>query len=325
MLRLPPFRYVRPRSVEEAARALADHGPEASILAGGTDLLPNLKRRQFDAKTLIAIGHLDEIRAGSANGELVLGAGMRLTEVAGASAVAASAAGLVDAVRQIANPQIQRQATLGGNLCVDTRCNYYNQTHEWREAIGYCMKRSGDVCLVAPGSSKCWAVSSSDAAPPLMALGARVVLTGPEGDRDIPLKDLYRDDGIRYLTRRDDEILTKVLVPRVDGQRSVYRKVRRRGSFDFPILGVAACLQMDGGAVRRARLVLGAVHTHPVEVTEASTLLEGTDLSGDAIDAVAEAAFKAATPLDNADLAYHWRKKMVRVEVRRAFEYLAAI
>jgi len=324
MLRLPPFRYVRPRSVEEAARALADHGPEAMILAGGTDLLPNLKRRQFDAKALVAIGHLDELRASSANGDLVLGAGMRLTEVAGDAGVAANAAGLVDAVRQIANPQIQRQATLGGNLCVDTRCNYYNQTHEWRESIGYCMKRCGDVCLVAPGSSKCWAVSSSDAAPMLMALDARVVITGPEGDRDLPLKELYRDDGIRYLTRRQDEIVTKVLVPRIEGQRSVYRKVRRRGSFDFPILGVAACLQMDGAEVRRARLVLGAVHTHPVEVPEASTLLEGAELSGDAIDAVAEAAFKAATPLDNADLAYHWRKKMVRVEVRRAFEYLAA-
>ena len=322
MLRLPPFRYARPGDVLEAARILADHGPGARLLAGGTDLLPNLKRGQFDAEVLVAIGHLEELRAWEANGEIILGAGMRLDAVAGNPIVGADLPGLVEAVQQIANPQIQRQGTLGGNLCVDTRCNYYNQTHEWREAIGHCMKRCGDVCLVAPGSSKCWAVSSSDAAPMLMALGARVVLAGPEGEREIELGDLYQDDGIEYLTRRPDEILSKVLVPRLEGQRSVYRKVRRRGSFDFPLLGVAACLRMDGATVRRARLVLGAVHTHPVEVPEAAALLEGVPLEDDAIDAVAEAAFKAATPLDNADLMYHWRKKMVRIEVRRAFRQL---
>ena len=323
MLRLPPFRHVRPDSVEEAARALADNSGEAMVLAGGTDLLPNLKRRQFDASVLVAIGHLEDLRSCSSNGELVLGGGMRLHEVANTPEIAAQLPALAQAVRQIANPQIQRQGTLGGNLCVDTRCNYYNQTQEWRESIGFCMKRDGDICLVAPGSSKCWAIASSDAAPVLIAYGARVVLTGPEGERDIPLRALYRDDGIDYLTRRHDEILTKVLVPRHQGARSSYRKVRRRGSFDFPILGVAACLRLSGGTVEHARLVLGAVHMYPVEVDAVPELLEGKELTDDAIDAAAEAAFKAATPLDNADLMYHWRKKMVRVEVRRALRELA--
>ncbi|HEX9698540.1 MAG TPA: FAD binding domain-containing protein [Acidobacteriota bacterium] len=323
MLRLPPFRYLRAGSAAEAARALADHGGRAMILAGGTDLLPNLKRRQFDAEVLVAIGHLAELREASANGELVLGAGMRLRGVVAAAERVEGLAAIAEAVGQIANPQIQRQGTIGGNLCVDTRCNYYNQSEEWRAAIGYCMKRDGDICLVAPGSAKCWAVSSSDAAPALMALGARVVLQGPEGERDIPLRDLYRDDGIDYLSRRPDEVLTRILVPRLPGQRSTYRKVRRRGSFDFPILGIAASLQMAGETVEAARLVLGGVHTHPVEVAAAAELLCGRPLTEESIEAAAEAAFKAATPLDNADLMYHWRKKMVRVEVRRALRSLA--
>jgi 4-hydroxybenzoyl-CoA reductase subunit beta len=318
---LPPFRYLRPRSVADAARALADHPGEAMVLAGGTDLIPNLKRRQFDASVLVSVAGLDELRAFRANGELVIGGGMRLADVAGLPEVGASAPGLVQALRQIANPQIQRQGTIGGNLCVDTRCNYYNQTHEWRESIGFCMKRAGDVCLVAPGSSKCWAVSSSDAAPMLIALGARVVLVGPSGERVLPLAELYQDDGIEYMTRRPDEILSEILVPRVGGMASTYRKVRRRGSFDFPILGVAATLALDGDRVRHARLVLGAVHTHPVEVDVAG-LLEGERLTDERIDVAADAAFRAATPLDNADLAYHWRKKMVRVEVRRALRVL---
>jgi CO/xanthine dehydrogenase FAD-binding subunit len=154
-----------------------------------------------------------------------------------------------------------------------------------------------------------------------MALGARVVLAGSEGEREIPLGALYQDDGIAYMTRRPDEILTKILLPRRAAMRSTYRKVRRRGSFDFPILGVAAALAFDGAEVTHARLVLGAVHTHPVEV-EIAEMLEGSPLTDDRIDAVAEAAFTAATPLDNADLMYHWRKKMVRVEVRRALRSL---
>jgi len=324
MLRLPRFRYVRPGNTREACRVLSDHPGEAMILAGGTDLLPNLKRRQFDARVLVAIGHLEELSHFDSNGEMVIGGAMKLGALAARPEVAAAVPGLVQAVRQIANPQIQRQGTIGGNLCVDTRCNYYNQTHEWRASIGFCMKREGDICLVAPGSSKCWAVSSSDAAPMLMALGARVVLVGPQGDRDIPLGALYRDDGIRYLTRQPDEILSRIIVPLRGDRRSTYRKVRRRGSFDFPILGVAATLELRDGAVYGARLVLGAVHTHPIEV-EIADLIEGAEPTEDRVEAVADAAYKAATPLDNTDLLYHWRKRVVRVEVRRAFDSLLSV
>jgi len=322
MLRLPPFRHLRPNNVSEAAEALADHPGESMVIAGGTDLIPNLKRRQFDASVLVGLSHLPELQTISDNGDIGIGAGVSLRNIAAEKAVVKSATALVEAVQQVANPQIQRQGTIGGNLCVDTRCNYYNQTHEWRESIGFCMKREGDICLVAPGSSKCWAVTSSDAAPALMALGASVILVGPDGERSIPVSALYQDDGIAYLTKKPDEILSRILIPKNDGLKSTYRKVRRRGSFDFPVLGVAASLSMDGNKVSAAQLVLGAVHTHPVSVDVAHLLL-GRTLTDDRLLAVADAAFKAATPLDNTDLMYAWRKKMVRVEVRRAFQDLA--
>ncbi|SVB15459.1 uncharacterized protein METZ01_LOCUS168313, partial [marine metagenome] len=214
------------------------------VIAGGTDLIPNLKRRQFDANVLVGLSHLGELQTISDNGEIAIGAGVSLRDIAGQGSIAKTATALVEAVQQIANPQIQRQGTIGGNLCVDTRCNYYNQTHEWRESIGFCMKREGDICLVAPGSSKCWAVTSSDAAPALIAVGASVILVGPNGERSMPVSALYQDDGIDYLAKKPDEILTRILIPKTEGLRSTYRKVRRRGSFDFPVLGVAASLSM---------------------------------------------------------------------------------
>jgi len=356
MLRLPPFEYVQPATVDEAVAAVAAHAGSAMYVAGGTDVVPNLKRRQFEPERLVSLRGLSELRGVSEDAEgLVLGAGTvlhdlatdpRLGPVAGGSdgsggalpgdSPGAPPAGgrrsdddrgwwaLGRAAAQVANPQIQRMGTLGGNLCVDTRCNYYNQTHEWRKSIGFCLKKDGDICLVAPGSRKCWAVSSSDTAPVVMALDGRVELVGPEGSRRIPAGSLYRDDGIDYLTRRPEEILTRVLLPRRPGRRATYRKVRRRGSFDFPILDVAAAVELEDDVVRRARLVLGAVHTYPVEIAAAREILEGERPARERIEAVADAAHRAATPLDNADLTLYWRKRVVRTEVRRAFEELLA-
>ena len=142
--------------------------------------------------------------------------------------------------------------TLGGNVCVDTRCNYYNQSHQWRKAVNFCMKKDGEICLVAPGSSRCWAVSSSDTAPVLWSLGATARLVGPTGERTIPIHALYRDDGIEYLAKRPDEVLTDIMLPAADGVRSAYLKLRRRGAFDFPVLGVAVALRMEGDRVATA-------------------------------------------------------------------------
>ncbi len=165
--------------------------------------------------------------------------------------------------------------TIGGNVCVDTRCNYYNQSHEWRKAIGFCMKKDGDICLVAPGSSRCWAVSSSDTAPVLWALGAKLRLVGADGERTVPMAALYQDDGIDYLAKRPDEIVADIQLPPAEGWRSAYLKLRRRGSFDFPVLGVAVAARMDGDVVRDARIVLGAVASQPRPSEKAAAALVG--------------------------------------------------
>jgi 4-hydroxybenzoyl-CoA reductase subunit beta len=326
MLRLPPFRYVLPRTPREAARLLADHGGDAMAVAGGTDLYPNMKRRQFTPKVLVGLRGLPGAAAITANGGLTLGAMATLADVASHAAVVARWPVLARAALLVSSPPLRNAGTIGGNLCVDTRCNYYNQTEFWRASIGYCMKKDGDVCLVAPGSDKCWALSSSDTAPVMIALGAEVTLAAPDGERRIPVSQLYGRDGIRYLVKRPDEVVTAIHVPDRTGWTATYRKLRRRGSIDFPILGVAAALRRDGGGtVEDARIVLGAVDTHPVEAADAAAFLRGRALDAQTIEMAAGIAYKPARPLDNADLNYAWRKRMARVEVARALRELAGL
>lgn len=326
MLRLPEFRYVAPASAREAARILADGGPDAMAVAGGTDLYPNMKRRQFTPKLLVGLRRLDEARGIEAGRELRLGALATLTEVAEHPAVLARWPALARAASLVSSPPLRNAGTIGGNLCVDTRCTYYNQTEPWRASIGYCMKRDGTICLVAPGSDKCWALSSSDTAPVMIALGAEVALVAPEGERRIPVARLYGRDGIAYLAKQPHELLTEIRVPDRSGWRMTYRKLRRRGSIDFPVLGVAAAAKLDGaGVVEEARLVLGAVHTHPVAAADAESFLRGKRLDAETIERAAGIAYQPAKPLDNADLGYAWRKRMARIEVARALRELAGL
>ncbi len=326
MMRLPAFRYLAPKTLAEATRMIADAGPDGMLVSGGTDLYPNMKRMQFDPRILVGLRHLSELLGVSGDPQrgMRIGAATPLHQISLHPAIRARYPALATAAGSVATPQIRRMGTLGGNLCVDTRCNYYNQSYEWRKAIGFCMKRDGDVCLVAPGSPRCVAVASSDTAPAMMALGATAVLAGPDGERTLPAAALYRDDGMVYLTRRPEEILTAILLPPVDGLRSTYWKLRRRGSFDFPILGVAASLRLEGdGTCTDARIILGAVASHPVEATEAVKLLLGRRLTSDLIEEAAAAAYAPAKPLDNTDLTLAYRKRMVRVFVSRALRELA--
>jgi 4-hydroxybenzoyl-CoA reductase subunit beta len=328
MLRLPPFRYVAPRSLDQAAQLLANEGDRAMPVAGGTDLYPNMKRRQFTPEVLVGLRGLRELRgvAGDPVQGITIGALATLTEIAAHPAIQQFYPALAQAAGLVSAPQLRNVGTLGGNLCVDTRCNYYNQTEFWRQSIGYCMKKDGDICLVAPGSPRCWAVSSSDCAPALISLQAQVRLVGPRGERVIPVAALYHDDGMDYLAKQRDEILAEVRLPPADGWRSVYRKLRRRGSFDFPILGVAAALRLDDdGIVRGARIALGAVASHPVEAAEAARLLEGQRPTPELIAAASAAAARWAKPLDNTDLTISYRKQMAPVYVRRALEELYAL
>jgi 4-hydroxybenzoyl-CoA reductase subunit beta len=327
MMRLPPFTYLAPRGLGEAARRLAEHGPEAMVVAGGTDLYPNMKRRQFEPKVLVGLRGIRELAGitGSARGGLRIGAGATLTRVAAHPEVATHYPALARAAGVVSTPQLRNMGTLGGNVCVDTRCNYYNQSYEWRKAIGFCLKKDGDICLVAPGSRRCWAVSSSDTAPVLWALGAELTLVGARGERRIPVAALYADDGIQYLGKAPDEIVAEIRLPAVDGWRATYWKLRRRGAFDFPVLGAAAAVRMEDGVCRDARIVLGAVASTPREAPEAARALIGERLTPEVIERAADAAARPSKPLDNTDLVYHYRKKMTRVYVARALRELAGL
>ena len=327
MMRLPSFDYVMAKTVDEAVRAMREAGPDGMLVAGGTDLYPNMKRRQFEPKTLVGLRAIKELRgvSGTARDGVTIGACTTLTAVATHPAIARAYAGLATAAGVVSSPQLRNMGTLGGNVCVDTRCNYYNQTFEWRKAIGFCMKKDGDICLVAPGSDRCWAVSSSDTAPVLWSLGARVRLHGPEGERTIPVAALYHDDGIQYLAKRPDEIVTAITLPPAGGWRSAYLKLRRRGSFDFPILGVAVAARLEGEIVREARIVLGAVASTPREAPKAAEALVGRRLTTETIEAAADAAAGPAKPLDNTDLTHPYRKKVTRVFVARALARLAGL
>jgi 4-hydroxybenzoyl-CoA reductase subunit beta len=320
VLRLPRLRYVRAGSAAEAAAVAADLGPRAALVAGGTDLLPKLKRRQLEPDTLVGLGHLEELRGvrGSAAEGFELGALVTLAEAARHGTLAAAHPGYSEAAGLVSSPPLRNVGTIGGNLCVDTRCNYYDMTYEWRKAIGFCMKKDGDICLVAPSSPRCWAVSSSDTAPMAIALGATVVLAGDDGEREAPVAALYRDDGIDYLAKQPHEVVTEIRLPAAARTSSAYVKLRRRGSIDFPIAGAAVAVELDGDVVDSCRIVLSAVASHPLEATDAGEFLAGKRLDDDVIQAAAGLAAKPARPLDNADLTHFWRKRMVRVVVERA-------
>lgn len=324
MLRLPPFEYLMPHSIDEAVKLLDQHGGEAMLVGGGTDLFPNMKRRQFEPKYLVGLSSLPELRGISNGNGFAIGAGTTLTALSLNEKIINAYPALATAAGLVSSPQLRNAGTIGGNLCVDTRCNYYDQTYFWRKAIGFCMKKDGDICLVAPGGHRCWAISSTDCAPVAVALEARVRLVGPQGTREIPAGELYRDDGMDYLTKARNEILTHLILPRPDGVKSTYLKLRRRGSIDFPILGVACALVLaPDKTVERVRIVLGAVASYPLRAIEAEKVLFGQKLTTDVISAAGEAAFKPSKPMDNADAAYAWRKKMVRVYVERALQEIA--
>jgi len=329
MMRLPRFRYLAPSSLAEAAAALADLGPDAAVLAGGTDLFPNMKRRQQTPGTVVALRGIAALRGRSvdpANG-LTLGALTRLSAIEHDRELAGAWPALARAAALVATPPLRNMGTIGGNLCLDTRCSYYDQSHEWRAAIGYCMKKDGDVCWVAPGSRRCWAVSSSDTAPVLCALGAEVSLVSGAGERRIAVTELFADDGIAHLTRRPDEILAQVHVPApAPGERSAYVKLRRRGSFDFPVLGVAVWVRLAaGGAVEAARIFVGGAGSRPHEARAAAELLVGRVLDDDrVIDQAAGMIAHIAKPMQNTDLTLSWRKTVAREYAARALRAVVA-
>jgi 4-hydroxybenzoyl-CoA reductase subunit beta len=320
-MRLPAFDYLEPSTIEEAVGLLTVH-PGAEVVAGGTDLFPNMKRRQVSPATVIALGAIDGLGGIEIanDGAVEIGALTLLRDLAASSDVPAA---LTAAAANIASPQIRNVATVGGNLCLDTRCGYINQTESWRLASGLCLKAEGDVCWIAPKGGKCVAVSSSDLAPAVVALDAEVNLIGPDGSRSLAASDLFRPDGIDYLGKAEDEIVTTLTIPPRSGWRTTYRKLRRRGSIDFPILGVAAAVKVsDDGEVEDARIVLGAIAPSPIRMRDAEEVLVGSRLGADVIERAAEIAAKPVRPYDNVDLGSRYRKWMAPVFVTRALDDL---
>ncbi len=319
MLRLPRFSYLRPKTAREAAIMAADLGPRAMFVAGGTDLFPKLKRRQFEIDTLIALDFLSrDVHNGST--ACVVGAGVTLAAASSDEHLRQNFAGYAEAAGLVSSPPLRNAGTVGGNLCVDTRCNYYDMTYEWRKAAGFCMKKDGDICLVAPSSPRCWAVSSSDTAPMAIALDGVVSLVGANGERELPISALYRDDGMDYMAKQASEVVTSLRLSASRDTATAYVKLRRRGSIDFPIAGAAVAVQLDGDTVVRCRIVLSAVASHPLEATAAEVFLKGKQVSTDAFRETADIAAKPAKPLDNADLSHFWRKRMVRIVVEQALQ-----
>jgi 4-hydroxybenzoyl-CoA reductase subunit beta len=328
MLRLPEFRYSRPRTLREATKLLADLGPDVMAVAGGTDVYPKMKRGQFTPHHLVSLRALGELKGiRQTKDGLWIGAGESLTAVSRHGLITKHFPALAHAAESVSTPQLRNMGTVGGNVLVDTRCNYYDQTFFWRQAVGFCMKKDGQICLVAPGSSKCLAIASSDTAPVLVSLNAEAALVSKRGERRLKIADLYLDDGINFLGKTHDEVLTRLFIPKETlGRRNVYLKLRRRGSFDFPILGVAATIDInEEKECCYASVVLTAVASAPKIVPEASTLLQGKKVTRELIDAVADAAAKISHPLDNADLDYWYRKRMAKVYTQRALAQVAGL
>ncbi len=329
MLRLPKFRLHQPATLAEAAEILAAEGgigEGARVVAGGTDLWPNLKRRHQQAAHVVSLARLPELRQIRANGDLHLGAMATLSAIERHAAVRERYPALAAAVAWISSPVLRNMGTIGGNVCLDTRCTYYNQNEEWRQSISYCMKAAGKICWVAPSSPRCWAVNSADSAPMLVALGARVELLSAAGRREIPIAALYHDDGMAYLTKQRDEIVTAIVVPGdADARtcRTAFFKLRRRGSIDFGVLSVAVALWMDGEVVRDARVVLGSIASLPSPAEEVAQALVGERLTPETIRAAAAKARSAATPMDNTDLDPRWRGQVTPVYVERTLRQAA--
>jgi 4-hydroxybenzoyl-CoA reductase subunit beta len=326
MMRLPKFDYRTPRTIAEAVKIFGDTGPDAQFVAGGTDLYPNMKRRQQTPATVISVMRLPELNQITGDGKsgIRIGASVTLTDICENEIIKRDYPVIASAARTISTPILRNMGTIGGNLLLDTRCNYYDQNYEWRKGINFCLKKDGDVCWVAPGSSKCWAVQSSDLVPVMVAIGARFRLASTLGERTVHAAGFYNDDGIDYLKKRPDELLVDIQLPPTNGWCASYQKLRRRGAFDFPVLGVAAYLHLDAaGAVDDAKIVLGGIAPSPMEIAEAQTALVGRPLTDDSIHAAAEAAYVKARPLDNTDFVMNWRKQMARQYTIRALQDLS--
>jgi len=322
---LPFFEVLRPRSLDIAIEGLRRYGGDVQMVAGGTDLIPSMRQGLFAPQVLLdlkGIRELDFIRFDPEQG-LAIGALARITALVDSPLLARRFPVLHEAAKTIASPLLRNMGTLGGNLCLDTRCLYYNQSGFWRESLGGCIKKDGTVCHVAPGSRMCWAAFSGDTAPALLALGATVQLASPGGSREVPLAEFYINDGLARMAKAHDEIVTAVRVPASSaGWSGAYKKLRIRQSIDYPLAGVAVTMRKDAdGACLEARLALTAVNPAP-KLVAAADLLKGRRYAPELVEEVAHDAIRTGKPLRTSASTMEYRRHMVRVLVRRALSEL---
>ena len=320
---LPAFEWVEPRTLDELLAHLAAHAPESLIVAGGTDAVPNLKHRLHEPRYVVHIERVRELDFIRDEAEgLELGPLVTLTRIASDPRVRRDFPSLAKAAGLVAGPQLRNMGTLGGNLCLDTRCTYYNQTLFWREALGFCLKKSGTVCHVVPSGRRCVAAHSSDTAPVLISLGAEVEIAsaGARGARrTVTVDEFFVADGVHNNVLDPGDVVTRLRIPaRARGLRAGYQKLRPREAIDFPMLSVAFAARVSGGICQEARLVVSAIAAKPRTIGGVDTVVAGRPLDAAVGRALSELAYKQCHPLINVPYDQDYRRDMVPVYVRRA-------
>jgi 4-hydroxybenzoyl-CoA reductase subunit beta len=324
---LPEFKLLRPTNVPEALQMMGEHGDQVKVVAGGTDLLPSMKQKLFAPPYVLDLRSVSELRGirTEADGSVSMGALTTLSAIEHSPVIRQEYRVLYEATRTVASPVLRNMGTIGGNICLDTRCLWYNQSLLWRKSCGFCLKKDGDLCHVAPGGKFCWAAFSGDTPPALLCLAAEVEIASANGRRRVPLSEFYVNDGIVRLHLSPNEILTRVVLPAsMKGWRGSYQKLRVRGSIDYPLAGVAVALKVDRGRVEDARMAITAVNPAPHLVKDIDAQLMGAEVGLALAEAIGELAAKTAKPLTTSALTPEYRREMVKVFARRALLQAAA-
>jgi 4-hydroxybenzoyl-CoA reductase subunit beta len=319
-LSLPQFRLLRPRVVDEAVAFLSRHSGNVRVLAGGTDLIPSMRQKLFEPEYVLDLRGVAELRGIlPQNGAVEIGALTALSSIEKSPYLRQHFPVLTEAAATVASPVLRNMGTLGGNICLDTRCLWYNQSLTWRKGCGFCIKKDGDLCHVAPGGTKCWAVFSGDTPAALLCLEAEVEIVGPEGVRRMPLAEFYTGIGDNYRKLQPNELLTRVFLPTSAADyHGVYRKLRVRGAIDYPLAGVAVVMKRSNGHVVDARLAITAVNPAPMLVKGASEILAGQTVDDSLAEVVGDLAARTAKPLTTSALTPEYRREMIRVFTKRA-------
>jgi len=327
MLTLPEFEWVRPATLDALLAHLADHGADTLVVAGGTDAVPNLKHRLHEPRYLVHLGGVAEL--GFVRNEpdaLHMGPLVPLSRIASEPRIRTDFPSLAKAAGLVAGPQLRNMGTIGGNLCLDTRCTYYNQTLFWRQALGFCLKKSGTVCHVVPNGKRCVAAHASDVAPVLISLGAEVEIANRAGRRVIPVADFFVADGIHNNVLEPGDLVTRISVPAAArGMRAGYQKLRPRAAIDFPMLSVAFAARLGNGVCEDARLVVSSIAAKPRTISGVEAIVRGKPLDETVAQALAAAAHQQCHPLINVAYDQEYRREMVPVYVRRAVREAAGV